>query len=115
VSLVGIDLITVEARVVVASIDTHLGYAEVMGITAPVAKPPSLGFRPRPDKPDEPRAAAGVRSPLKPTYAGLRQERPHSESHGLRLGNAKAHSGMSSAEHFPDWPEVSGLLNASRS
>jgi hypothetical protein len=43
VSLVGIDLITVEARVVVASIDTYLRYAEAMGITAPVARPPAIG------------------------------------------------------------------------
>jgi gas vesicle structural protein len=42
VSLVGIDLITVEARVVVASIDTYLRYAEAMGITAPVARPPLI-------------------------------------------------------------------------
>ena len=41
ISLVGIDLITVEARVVVASIDTYLRYAEAMGITAPVARPPA--------------------------------------------------------------------------
>lgn len=47
VSLVGIDLITVEARVVVASIDTYLRYAEAMGITAPVARPPSIGAAPR--------------------------------------------------------------------
>jgi gas vesicle structural protein len=40
VSLVGIDLITVEARVIVASIDTYLRYAEAMGITAPIARPP---------------------------------------------------------------------------
>ena len=40
VSLVGIDLITVEARVVVASIDTYLRYAEALGIAAPVARPP---------------------------------------------------------------------------
>ena len=39
VSLVGIDLITDEARVVVASIDTYLRYAEAMGITAPIARP----------------------------------------------------------------------------
>lgn len=39
ISLVGIDLITVEARVVVASIDTYLKYAEAVGITAPVARP----------------------------------------------------------------------------
>lgn len=39
ISLVGIDLITVEARVVVASIDTYLKYAEAVGITSPVARP----------------------------------------------------------------------------
>lgn len=32
VSLVGIDLVTVEARVVVASIDTYLKYSEAVGI-----------------------------------------------------------------------------------
>jgi hypothetical protein len=31
VSLVGIDLITVEARVIVASIDTYLKYSEAVG------------------------------------------------------------------------------------
>jgi hypothetical protein len=35
VSLVGIDLVTVEARVVVASIDTYLKYSEAVGITGP--------------------------------------------------------------------------------
>jgi hypothetical protein len=39
ISLVGIDLITVEARIVVASIDTYLKYAEAVGITTPVARP----------------------------------------------------------------------------
>ena len=39
ISLVGIDLITVEARVVVASIDTYLKYSEAVGQVAPVAKP----------------------------------------------------------------------------
>ena len=47
VSLVGIDLITVEARIVVASIDTYLRYAEAMGITSPVARPPALAATPR--------------------------------------------------------------------
>jgi hypothetical protein len=37
VSLVGIDLITVEARVVVASIDTYLKYSEAVGQTPAVA------------------------------------------------------------------------------
>ena len=39
VSLVGIDLITVEARVVVASIDTYLKYAEAIGASSAVARP----------------------------------------------------------------------------
>ena len=39
VSLVGIDLITVEARVVVASIDTYLKYSEAVGQVAPVSRP----------------------------------------------------------------------------
>jgi hypothetical protein len=39
ISLVGIDLITVEARVVVASIDTYLKYAEAVGLTPAVSRP----------------------------------------------------------------------------
>jgi hypothetical protein len=45
VSLVGIDLITVEARVVVASIDTYLKYSEAVGQSTPVARP-ALESRP---------------------------------------------------------------------
>ena len=46
ISLVGIDLITVEARIVVASIDTYLKYAEAVGLTPAVSRPaltPGLG------------------------------------------------------------------------
>lgn len=39
VSLVGIDLITVEARVVVASIDTYLKYSEAVGQVSPMSRP----------------------------------------------------------------------------
>jgi hypothetical protein len=39
VSLVGIDLITVEARIVVASIETYLKYSEAVGQITPVSKP----------------------------------------------------------------------------
>ena len=42
VSLVGIDLITVEARVVVASIDTYLRYADALGL-APSTRQGALG------------------------------------------------------------------------
>lgn len=39
VSLVGIDLITVEARVVVASIDTYLKYSEAVGQVPSMSRP----------------------------------------------------------------------------
>ncbi len=39
VSLVGIDLITVEARIVVASIDTYLKYSEAVSQSNPVTRP----------------------------------------------------------------------------
>jgi gas vesicle structural protein len=42
VSLVGIDLITVEARIVVASIDTYLKYSEAIGQSVPTARPAAI-------------------------------------------------------------------------
>jgi hypothetical protein len=39
VSLVGIDLVSVEARIVVASVETYLKYAEAIGITGFAARP----------------------------------------------------------------------------
>jgi len=39
VSLVGIELITIEARVVIASVETYLKYAEAVGLTATAAAP----------------------------------------------------------------------------
>jgi hypothetical protein len=39
VSLVGIELLSIEARVVVASVETYLKYAEAIGLTATAAAP----------------------------------------------------------------------------
>jgi len=39
VSLVGIDLVSVEARIVVASVETYLKYAETIGVTGMVSRP----------------------------------------------------------------------------
>jgi hypothetical protein len=39
ISLVGLDLITVEARVVVASIDTYLKFADAVGLVGLVSRP----------------------------------------------------------------------------
>src|SRR5437868_5956778 len=40
VSVVGIEILTIEARVVVASVETYLRYAEAIGLTALAAAPP---------------------------------------------------------------------------
>lgn len=42
VSLVGIDLVTLEARIVVASIETYLKNSEAVGITQPMSRPREL-------------------------------------------------------------------------
>jgi len=42
VSLVGIELVSVEARVVVASVETYLKYAEAIGLTAAAAAPAAI-------------------------------------------------------------------------
>ena len=39
VSLVGIELLSIEARVVIASVETYLKYAEAIGVTASAAAP----------------------------------------------------------------------------
>jgi gas vesicle structural protein len=41
VNVVGIEILTIEARVVVASVDTYLRYAEAIGLTALAAPPPA--------------------------------------------------------------------------
>ena len=39
ISLVGIELISIEARIVIASVETYLKYAEAIGLTASAAAP----------------------------------------------------------------------------
>jgi gas vesicle structural protein len=53
VALVGVELLAVDARVVVASFHTYLRHAEAIGFTALAAAPP----RPRLDAPDTPALA----------------------------------------------------------
>jgi hypothetical protein len=37
VSLLGLEVLTIEARVVIAGVETYLKYAEAVGLTAPAA------------------------------------------------------------------------------
>ncbi|ABA19704.1 gas vesicle structural protein GvpA [Anabaena sp. FACHB-709] len=39
VSLVGIELLAIEARIVIASVETYLKYAEAVGLTQSAAMP----------------------------------------------------------------------------
>ena len=39
VSLVGIELLSIEARIVIASVETYLKYAEAVGLTTLAAAP----------------------------------------------------------------------------
>ena len=41
VALVGIEILSIEARVVIASVETYLKYAEAIGLTATAAAPAS--------------------------------------------------------------------------
>lgn len=43
VSLAGIDLVMVEARVVIASFETYLSYADSVSLMDVVAAPPAIG------------------------------------------------------------------------
>ncbi|MCE9670116.1 gas vesicle structural protein GvpA [Myxococcus stipitatus] len=42
VSLVGIEVLSIEARVVIASVETYLKYADAIGLTATAAAPAAV-------------------------------------------------------------------------
>src|SRR5688572_246968 len=71
VSLVGIDLLTVEARVVVASIDTYIKYSEAVGTMPSVSRPAQL------EQTDKLLAEnAELRARLEPTTRSTRRRNP---------------------------------------
>jgi len=74
VSLVGIDLITVEARVVVASIDTYLKYSEAVGASVPVARPALESREQR--RQGKPGARGNHRAGIQLGYVHQRRELP---------------------------------------
>src|SRR6059058_1299966 len=72
VSLVGIDLITVEARIVVASIETYLKYSEAVGQVAPMSR--ASAQERAPDEPDAENASMleNIRVPRRGDWVRLR-------------------------------------------
>ena len=75
VPLLGIEILTVEARVVVASIDSYLRYAEAIGLTPLAAPPPG------------PQVTSGRQPPSEDEV--LRYLFDHPE--GLQLGELQVH------------------------
>src|SRR5215213_9557945 len=60
VSIIGIEILTIEVRAVIASVDTYLRYAEAIGLTALAAAPqsqqlaaPAPGFPEGPEGPSD--------------------------------------------------------------
>src|SRR3954454_2848459 len=64
VSLVGIELLTIEARVVVASVDPYLRYANAMGLTPLAARPPEARVGQSRDPERLPEAVGELTQPL---------------------------------------------------
>jgi hypothetical protein len=83
VSVVGIEILTIEARVIVASVDTYLRYAEAIGLTALAAAPP--GQQGAADRRNE--QESGRELPSGDEVLGYLSD--HSE--GLRLGEMEAY------------------------
>jgi gas vesicle structural protein len=79
VSVVGIEILTIEARVVVASVETYLRYAEAIGLTALAAAPNNQGQGGSREQEAEPPSEDEILDYLS----------DHSE--GLRLGEMEAY------------------------
>lgn len=77
VSLVGIDLITIEARVVVASIETYIRYSEAVTQISPVSRPATEAGRAHDDLLSENAALraqlAAAQTPARPKRARARR------------------------------------------
>lgn len=85
VSLVGIELVTVEARVVIASVDTYLRYADALSGTPQIARP-RAAETPRLEAP------AGSYDELAAEIASLRSQLAAPEMTGLMRPKAPARS-----------------------
>lgn len=94
VSIIGIEIVTIEARVVIASVDTYLRYAEAIGLTALAAAPRHA----------EPINLPGGQTgrPGLPALTGPTEEEifAYLEAHpdGVRLGELEAYFGAERTE-----------------
>lgn len=84
VSIIGIEILTVEARVVVASVDTYLRYAEAIGLTA-LASAPGQGGQAAPSTGQQQSNQQQLPSPDR--VMGYLEEHPQ----GVQLGDLQAY------------------------
>src|SRR5262245_40544365 len=91
VSIVGLEILSIEARIVVASVETYLKYAEAIRSFDAVAKPAPMEAEPRPASievmPPTPPPAPARLGPSEDEVAGYLAD--HTE--GIRLEDMKEH------------------------
>ena len=99
VSIIGIEILTVEVRAVIASVDTYLRYAEAIGLTALAAAPRAaegvLG-----GLPELPALPAGVGGPSEEEILAYLEAHPD----GVRLSELQAYFGS-------ERDKLQGILN----
>jgi hypothetical protein len=88
VSIIGIEILTIEARVVIASVDTYLRYAEAIGLTALAAAPRSQGAQAGPALP------GGMSLPSDEEIMAYLESHPE----GVRLSELQAYFGADRAD-----------------
>jgi gas vesicle structural protein len=95
VSIIGIEILTVEIRAVIASVDTYLRYAEAIGLTALAAAP-----RGEPGVPGLPALPPGFGLPSEEEILAYLDAHPE----GVRLSEFQAYFGA-------DRTELESILN----
>ena len=95
VSIIGIEILTVEARVVIASVDTYLRYAEAIGLTSLAAAPRSNESLNLPSGlPGLPGGIGGLGGPPEEEILAYLEAHPD----GVRLSELQAYFGSERAE-----------------
>jgi hypothetical protein len=89
VSIIGIEILTVEVRAVIASVDTYLRYAEAIGLTALAAAPRQEAILP-----GLPVGLPGLGSPTDDEILAYLQ----AHADGVRLSELQAYFGADRAE-----------------
>jgi gas vesicle structural protein len=87
VSVIGIEILTIEARVVVASVETYLRYAEAIGLTQLASPPPSQQGSRQGGTAQQNGSRSGGSALSDDQIAGYLEDHPD----GVRLGEMQAY------------------------